>query len=96
MSVNNTKERLLFAASKLGFCNGVRMALEAVENILLENQGKAPVYIFNEIVHNTFIVNGLKNRGVKFVHSLDEVPDSSVIIWSAHGVPPELEDRARA
>jgi 4-hydroxy-3-methylbut-2-enyl diphosphate reductase len=96
MSGNTKKEHLLFTASKLGFCNGVRRALEAVEDILCENQGKTSVYIFNEIVHNTFIVNNLKQRGVTFIHSLDEVPDSSVIIWSAHGVPPELEDRARA
>ena len=96
MNMENTPEKLLFIASKLGFCNGVRKALDAVEEILQHNSSNEPVYIYNEIVHNSFVVNDLKARGVKFVYDLDDVPDHSRVIWSAHGVPPELESRARA
>ena len=96
MFKENTAERKLFIASSHGFCNGVRRALECVEELLKSPSGKQPVYIYNEIVHNSFIVNDLKSRGVGFVHSLDEIPDNSVVVWSAHGVPPQLEAAAAA
>lgn len=96
MTRQNIPEKNLFIASKLGFCNGVRRALDIVEKILQQNCGGQTIYIYNEIVHNSFVVNSLKQRGIKFAYSLDEIPDHSRIIWSAHGVPPELEQRARA
>ncbi len=95
MTAINSKKQLLFTAGKLGFCNGVRRALEAVENILRSKKDDQLLYIYNEIVHNTFIVNDLKKRGVVFVTSLDEIPDAAMVVWSAHGVPPELEQRAK-
>ena len=88
-------ERQLFIAKVHGFCNGVRRALETVERLLSEeHSGK--VYVFNEIVHNNFVVDELKKRNVQFVRTLEEVPPGSTLVWSAHGVPPELKKQASA
>ena len=86
-------QRQLFVAEVHGFCNGVRRALETVERLLTSDRG-GKVYVFNEIVHNNFVVDSLKKRGVRFVQSLDEVPADATLVWSAHGVPPELKKQA--
>ena len=88
-------QKKLFLARHYGFCNGVKRAIDTVNAVLQSVPENETIYIYNEIVHNSFVVNNLKSRGVKFVHSLDAVPPGSMIIWSAHGVPPELEDEAR-
>ena len=88
--------RKLFIAEPHGFCNGVRNALECVENLLRDLPENGRIYVYNEIVHNSFIVNKLKSRNVQFVHSLDDVPAGSAVVWSAHGVAPALEAAARA
>lgn len=87
--------RSVFTAKSMGFCNGVRRALDFVRRLQEDNPGGQRIYIYNEIVHNNFIVNELKQNGVVFVHSLDGVPENSVVIWSAHGVPPQLEAEAQ-
>ncbi len=86
----------IFIASPHGFCNGVKRAVECVENILQQQSadGKA-VYVYNHIVHNSFVVNSLSKRGVIFVSALDEIPSGSKVVWSAHGIPPEIERQAR-
>jgi 4-hydroxy-3-methylbut-2-enyl diphosphate reductase len=84
----------ILLASPRGFCAGVRRALDTVEEVLKRTQ--PPVYVFHEIVHNNYIVEQLTRRGVIFVESLDEVPDGAVLIFSAHGVSPELEKAAAA
>jgi len=76
--------RLLIAAPR-GFCAGVDRAIEIVERAL-ERYG-APVFVRHEIVHNRFVVDGLKAKGAVFVEELDEVPDGAPVIFSAHGVP---------
>lgn len=76
--------RLLIAAPR-GFCAGVDRAIEIVERAL-ERYG-APVYVRHEIVHNRFVVDGLKAKGAVFVEELDEVPDGAPVVFSAHGVP---------
>ena len=76
--------RLLIAAPR-GFCAGVDRAIEIVERAI-EKYG-APVYVRHEIVHNRFVVDGLKAKGAVFVEELDEVPDGVPVIFSAHGVP---------
>ena len=86
-------ERQLFVAEVHGFCNGVRRALEKVETLLTAEQG-GRVCVFNEIVHNNFVVDSLKKRGTLFVQSLDEVPPGAALVWSAHGVPPSLKKAA--
>ena len=76
--------RLLIAAPR-GFCAGVDRAIEIVERALLRYG--APVYVRHEIVHNRFVVDGLKAKGAIFVEELDQVPDGAPVVFSAHGVP---------
>ena len=76
--------KVLIAAPR-GFCAGVDRAIEIVERAL-ERYG-APVYVRHEIVHNRFVVDGLKAKGAIFVEELDDVPDGVPVIFSAHGVP---------
>jgi len=76
--------RLLIAAPR-GFCAGVDRAIEIVERAI-ERYG-APVYVRHEIVHNRFVVDGLKAKGAIFVEELDQVPDGAPVVFSAHGVP---------
>lgn len=94
MDKSVSSEKKLFVADPHGFCNGVKRALKIVEDLL--EQGAVDIYIYNDIVHNSFVVNGLKERGVKFVTTLDEPAPGSHIVWSAHGVSPELEALARS
>ena len=75
---------LLIAAPR-GFCAGVDRAIEIVEKSL-ERYG-APVYVRHEIVHNKYVVEGLKAKGAIFVKELDEVPADAPVVFSAHGVP---------
>ena len=72
-------------AAPRGFCAGVDRAIEIVERSI-ERYG-APVYVRHEIVHNRFVVDGLKEKGAIFVEELDEVPDDAPVVFSAHGVP---------
>lgn len=75
--------RLLLAAPR-GFCAGVDRAIQIVERAL-EKYG-APVYVRHEIVHNRFVVEELESRGAVFVEELDQVPDGTCVVFSAHGV----------
>ncbi len=76
-------------ASPRGFCAGVDRAIEIVERAL-ELYG-APVFVLHEIVHNRHVLDGLRERGVRFVDDLAEIPEGSVTIFSAHGVSDEIE-----
>jgi 4-hydroxy-3-methylbut-2-enyl diphosphate reductase len=80
-------------ANPRGFCAGVDRAIEIV-NRALEVFG-APVYVRHEVVHNRFVVDDLKQRGAIFVDELHEVPDDSLVIFSAHGVSKAVQDEAR-
>ncbi len=84
----------ILLATPRGFCAGVTRALQSVDQVLAEYP--PPVYIYHDIVHNTFVIDKLKKRGVIFVDSLDDVPDGRVIIFSAHGVSPAVEHAAAA
>ena len=83
---------VLIAAPR-GFCAGVDRAIEIVERAL-ERYG-APVYVRHEIVHNKYVVDGLKAKGAVFVEELDEVPDGVPVVFSAHGVPKAVPAEAR-
>jgi 4-hydroxy-3-methylbut-2-enyl diphosphate reductase len=85
--------RLLIAAPR-GFCAGVDRAIEIVERAI--RQYGAPVYVRHEIVHNRFVVDGLREKGAVFVEELDEVPDGASVIFSAHGVPKAIPAAADA
>lgn len=74
----------LILAQPRGFCAGVKRAIETVERALALF-GK-PVYVRHEIVHNTYVVNSLKEKGAIFIEKLDDVPADSILIFSAHGV----------
>lgn len=75
----------LYLAAPRGFCAGVDRAIKIVE-MALEKWG-APVYVRHEIVHNKFVVDGLRDKGAVFVEELTECPDDRPVIFSAHGVP---------
>ncbi len=75
----------LYRAAPRGFCAGVDRAIKIVE-MALEKWG-APVYVRHEIVHNKFVVDGLRAKGAVFVEELDECPEDRPVIFSAHGVP---------
>ena len=87
------EKREIIIAAPHGVCAGVRRALEAVESVLL--RCGIPVYVLHEIVHNDFIVNNLRSRGVHFAETLDEVPEGAVLLFSAHGVSAAVEQEAR-
>ncbi len=74
----------ILLANPRGFCAGVERAIEIVERAL-EIHG-APIYVRHEVVHNKFVVDGLRAKGAVFVEELDEVPDGATVIFSAHGV----------
>ena len=80
-------------AEPRGFCAGVDRAIDIVERAL-EKFG-APVYVRHEIVHNTFVVNDLKQRGAIFIEDLADVPAGATLVFSAHGVPKSVEDEAQ-
>ena len=79
-------------AKPRGFCAGVERAIEIVERAL-EKYG-APVYVRHEIVHNRHVVDGLREKGARFVDELDEIPPGGITVFSAHGVSQKVEDEA--
>ncbi|WP_170439872.1 4-hydroxy-3-methylbut-2-enyl diphosphate reductase [Ruegeria arenilitoris] len=84
----------LYLAAPRGFCAGVDRAIKIVE-MALQKWG-APVYVRHEIVHNKFVVDGLRAKGAVFVEELDECPDDRPVIFSAHGVPKSVPAAAAA
>jgi 4-hydroxy-3-methylbut-2-enyl diphosphate reductase len=86
------KSKKIILISPRGFCAGVTRAVKIVERAL-EKFG-APVYVKHQIVHNKRVVNALKKKGARFVESLNEVPAGAVVIFSAHGVTPEVKKEA--
>lgn len=81
-------------ATPRGFCAGVDRAIEIVERAL-ELFG-APIYVRHEVVHNHFVVEGLRKKGAVFVDKLSEIPDGNTVIFSAHGVSLDVREEAAA
>ncbi len=81
-------------ANPRGFCAGVQRAIEIVEKVLAKYG--TPIYVRHEIVHNRFVVDGLRAKGVIFVEDVDEVPNGEIVIFSAHGVSKEVERKAES
>jgi 4-hydroxy-3-methylbut-2-enyl diphosphate reductase len=79
-------------ANPRGFCAGVDRAIDIVNRAL--DLFEPPIYVRHEVVHNKFVVNGLRERGALFVDELDEVPDDSIVIFSAHGVSQAVRKEA--
>ncbi|WP_406115776.1 4-hydroxy-3-methylbut-2-enyl diphosphate reductase [Kitasatospora purpeofusca] len=88
------KPRTLLLASPRAFCAGVERAIDAVERLLDAPGRTEPVYVRKQIVHNTHVVAGLARRGAVFVEELDAVPDGATVVFSAHGVSPQVRDEA--
>lgn len=83
----------ILLANPRGFCAGVDRAISIVERAL--ELFEPPIYVRHEVVHNRFVVDGLRRRGALFVDELDEVPDSNIVIFSAHGVSQAVRENAR-
>lgn len=83
----------LLLSKPRGFCAGVERAIETVEKAL-ELWGR-PIYVKHEIVHNRYVVDGLKNKGAIFIEDLNDVPVGARLIYSAHGVSPAVREQAR-
>ena len=79
-------------ANPRGFCAGVDRAIEIVEQAIVKFG--SPIYVRHEVVHNRFVVDGLKHMGAVFVNELDEVPDGATVIFSAHGVSRAVQEEA--
>jgi 4-hydroxy-3-methylbut-2-enyl diphosphate reductase len=92
-SAQETRKRVLLAKPR-GYCAGVDRAVQTVEQAL-EHYG-APVYVRKQIVHNLHVVQSLEARGAVFVEENDEVPEGSIVVFSAHGVAPEVHEQAAA
>lgn len=82
----------ILLANPRGFCAGVDRAIEIVERALALHG--APIYVRHEVVHNKFVVDGLKAKGAIFIEDLADVPTGSVLIFSAHGVPQSVRQEA--
>jgi 4-hydroxy-3-methylbut-2-enyl diphosphate reductase len=83
----------IYLARTQGFCAGVASAIEIVEQALAKYGN--PLYVYHDIVHNTSVVNDMQKRGVVFVEDLHNVPEGSRIVFSAHGIPPEVVNTAQ-
>ena len=78
----------IILANPRGFCAGVNMAIECLDQALkLFGDG---IYVYHEIVHNKYVVERFVDQGVVFVNSVEEVPEGSILLFSAHGVSPEI------
>ena len=88
-----TKVAEIVLAGPRGFCAGVERAIDIVELALAVCP--PPVYVRKEIVHNRHVVDELRQKGAIFVDELDEVPDDATVIFSAHGISPEVREEAR-
>ena len=78
----------LILASPRGFCAGVNRAITTLEQVVAKYP--APIFVYHEIVHNTWVVRHFQERGVRFVNTLEDVPDGACVMYSAHGVSPEI------
>ena len=91
--VKNVQEREILLAAPRGFCAGVNRAIEIVE-IALKIYG-SPIYVKHEIVHNKYVVESLRKKGVIILEDLDDIPEKSTVIFSAHGVAPSVWQQAK-
>lgn len=85
----------IILANPRGFCAGVYMAIDVVDQLLDVVEGDT-IYVYHAIVHNKHVVQRFEDRGVIFIESIDDVPEGSIVVFSAHGVSPEVRKEARA
>ncbi len=83
----------ILLASPRGFCAGVNMAIECLDETI--RMFGAKIFVYHEIVHNKYVVDRFTRQGVTFVNAVSEVPEGSLLLYSAHGVSPEIRQQAR-
>ncbi|MBX3422886.1 MAG: 4-hydroxy-3-methylbut-2-enyl diphosphate reductase [Pirellulaceae bacterium] len=83
----------IILAAPRGFCAGVHMAVTSLEIAIQQLPG--PIYVYHEIVHNQYVVRRFQSKGAIFVDSLDQVPEGATVLFSAHGVSPQIRDMAK-
>jgi len=83
----------ILVANPRGFCAGVNMAIECLDETIRMFGSK--IYVYHEIVHNKYVVEKFTKQGVNFVDSIEEVPEGSILLFSAHGVSPEIREQSR-
>ena len=83
----------ILVANPRGFCAGVNMAIECLDETI--RMFGPNIYVYHEIVHNKYVVERFTNQGVTFVDSIAEVPEGSILLFSAHGVSPEIREQSR-
>ena len=83
----------ILLANPRGFCAGVNMAIECLDETI--RMFGSNVFVYHEIVHNKYVVDRFTRQGVKFVDSIDEAPQGSILLYSAHGVSPQVREEAR-
>lgn len=91
--MSQAAELIVYLAAPRGFCAGVDRAIEIVEQALALYG--PPIYVRHEIVHNRWVVEDLKSKGVIFVDTIEEIPDGAITVFSAHGISEKLESQAR-
>jgi len=84
----------ILLANPRGFCAGVNMAIEALNEVI--RRFGTDVYVYHEIVHNKHVVDQFSSQGVTFVDNLSDVPEGAILLYSAHGVSPEIRELSRA
>src|SRR5580693_2752773 len=84
----------ILLASPRGFCAGVNMAIECLDQAI--RMFGPNIYVYHEIVHNRYVVERFTSQGVTFVENLSQVPDGSLLLYSAHGVSPQIRAAARS
>jgi len=92
--IENMDAMKILLANPRGFCAGVNMAIESLEKSL--DIFGSPLFVYHEIVHNKYVVERFKSQGVVFVESLSEVPIGAPLLYSAHGVSPQIREEARS
>lgn len=81
-------------ANPRGFCAGVNMAIDCLDEVI--RMFGPNVYVYHEIVHNKYVVDRFTKQGVTFVNSIEDVPEGSILLYSAHGVSPEIRQKSKA
>ena len=93
MSGSTANIKTIKLANPRGFCAGVDRAIEIVERAI--DMYGAPIYVKHEVVHNQFVVDGLRRKGAVFIEDMEDVPVGSTLIYSAHGVSQRVQNQAR-
>ncbi|GBF37619.1 4-hydroxy-3-methylbut-2-enyl diphosphate reductase [Leptospira johnsonii] len=83
----------IYLANPRGFCAGVKYAISYVEQV--QSSSEEQIYVRKEIVHNRRVVEDMRKRGIKFINELNEAPDGATVVFSAHGVSPEVVEEAK-